>query len=68
MVGLRGAEGAKNFSMGICDGAPTIARSSFNFNYPRTNKTVKILDMSRRLKKVCLVYKTHPITELKMHG
>ena len=33
----------------------------------RTNKTVKILDMSLRLKKVCPVYKTYPITELKMH-
>ena len=40
---------------------------SFNFNYPRKNKTVKILDMSLRLKKVCPVYKTYPITELKMH-
>ena len=39
-----------------------------NFNYPRTNKTVKILDMCLRLKKVCPVYKTYPITELKMHG
>ena len=40
---------------------------NFNFNYPRTNKTVKILDISLRLKKVCPVYKTYPITELKMH-
>ena len=39
----------------------------FNFNDPRTNKTVKILGMSLRLKKVCPVYKTYPITELKMH-
>ena len=39
---------------------------NFNFNYPRTNKTVKILDMSLRLKKVCPVFKTYPITELKM--
>ena len=37
---------------------------NFNFNYPRTNKTVKILDMSLRLK-VCPVYKTYPITEIK---
>ena len=39
---------------------------NFNFNYPRANKSVKILDMSLRLKKVCPVYKTHPITELKL--
>ena len=40
---------------------------NFNFNYLRTNKTVKILDMSLRLMKVCPVYKTYPITELKMY-
>ena len=28
-VGLRGAGGVKNFSVGICDGAPSTARSSF---------------------------------------
>ena len=27
-VGLRGAGGVKNFSVGICDGAPSTARSS----------------------------------------
>ena len=27
-VGLRGAAGVKNFSVGICDGAPSTARSS----------------------------------------
>ena len=31
----------------------------------RTNKTVKIPGMSLRLKKVCPVYNTYPITELK---
>ena len=36
----------------------------FYFKYPRTNKTVKILGMSLRLKKVCPVYNTYPITEL----
>ena len=40
---------------------------NFNFYYPRANKSVKILDMSLRLKKVCPVYKTYPITELIMH-
>ena len=35
--------------------------------YPRTNKPVKILGMSLRLKKVCPVYNTYPITELKMY-
>ena len=40
---------------------------NFNFNYPRTNKTVKILGMSLRLKNVRPVYKTYPITEIKMH-
>ena len=38
-----------------------------NFNYPRTNNTVKMLVISLRLKNVCPVYKTYPITELKMH-
>ena len=28
-LGLRGAGGVKNFSVGICDGAPSTARSSF---------------------------------------
>ena len=28
-MGLRGAGGVKNFSVGICDGAPSTARSSF---------------------------------------
>ena len=29
-VGLQGAGGVKNFSVGICDGAPSTARSSFD--------------------------------------
>ena len=29
-VGFLGAGGVKNFSVGICDGAPSTARSSFN--------------------------------------
>ena len=29
-VGTAGAGGVKNFSMGICDGAPSTARSSLN--------------------------------------
>ena len=33
-VGLRGAGGVKNFSRGICDGAPSTAHSSFfQINY-----------------------------------
>ena len=28
-MGLRGAGGVKNFSVGICDGAPSTVRSSF---------------------------------------
>ena len=44
-----------------------MGRKNYVINYPRTNKTFKILDMSLRLKKVCPVYKTYPITELKMH-
>ena len=32
-MGLRGAGGVKNFSVGICDGAPSTARSSFHLNY-----------------------------------
>ena len=28
-MGLRGAGGVKNFRVGICDGAPSTARSSF---------------------------------------
>ena len=39
----------------------------FYFRNPRTNKTVKIPGMSLRLKKVCPVYNTYPITELKMY-
>ena len=39
-------------------------KANFNFNYPRANKSLKILDMSLS---VCPVYKTYPITELKMH-
>ena len=39
----------------------------FYFKYPRINKTVKIPDMSLRLKKVCPVYNTYPITEVKMY-
>ena len=39
----------------------------FYFKYPRTNKTVKITGMSLRLKKVCPIYNTYPITELKMY-
>ena len=38
-----------------------------NGGQTRTNKTVKILGMSLRLKKVCPVYNTYPITELKMY-
>ena len=30
-MGLRGAGGVINFSVGICDGAPSTARSSFSF-------------------------------------
>ena len=30
-VGLVGAGGVKNFSVGICDGAPSTARSSLSF-------------------------------------
>ena len=30
-VGLRGAEGVKNYSVEICDGAPSTARSSIDF-------------------------------------
>ena len=30
-VGLRGTGGVKNFSVGICDGAPSTARSSIDF-------------------------------------
>ena len=30
-VGLRGAGGVKNFSVGICDGAPSTTRSSLSF-------------------------------------
>ena len=30
-MGLRGAGGVKNFSVGICDGAPSTARSSYPF-------------------------------------
>ena len=30
-MGLRGAGGVKNFSVGICDGAPSTARSSFAY-------------------------------------
>ena len=37
----------------------------FYFKYHRTNKTVKIPGMSLR-QKVCPVYNTYPITELKM--
>ena len=31
-MGLRGAGGVKNFSVGICNGAPSTARSSFLLN------------------------------------
>ena len=44
-----------------------IPRSCFYFKYPRTNKTVKTPGMSLRLKKVCPIYNTYPITELKMY-
>ena len=37
------------------------------FNYPRTNKTVKILGMSLEHKKVCPDFRTYPITELEMN-
>ena len=37
----------------------------FFFKNPRTNKTVKIPGMSLRLKKVCPVYNTYPITQAK---
>ena len=52
---------------GICDSVPSTAALVSYFKYPRTNKIVKILGMSLRLKKVCQVYNTYPITELKMH-
>ena len=38
----------------------------FYFKYPRANKTVKIPCMSLRLK-VCPVYSTYPVIELKMY-
>ena len=41
-----------------------IVENYINFNYPRTNKTVKTLGMSLRHWKVCPVYKTYSITEL----
>ena len=31
-VGLQGAGGVKNFSVGICDGAPSTARSSLDLS------------------------------------
>ena len=34
-MGLRGAGGVKNFSVGICDGAPSTARSSLKFGVAR---------------------------------
>ena len=41
-MGLRGAGGVKNFSVGICDGAPSTARSSVLLNllndFGRSNK------------------------------
>ena len=35
-VGLVGAGGVKNFSVGICDGAPSTARSSFSYFLTKT--------------------------------
>ena len=32
-VGLRGAGGVENFRVGICDGAQSTARSSFNLYF-----------------------------------
>ena len=37
-VGLRGAGGVKNFSVGICDGAPSTARSSFILYFVKEDK------------------------------
>ena len=39
----------------------------FHFKYPKTNKTVKIPGMSLRLKKVCPVCNTYPISEILMY-
>ena len=33
-MGLQSAGGVKSFSVGICDGAPSTARSSFSFSEP----------------------------------
>ena len=45
MVGLRGAGGVKNFCVGICDGPPSTARSSFNLGFyiSYTNGSVILL-------------------------
>ena len=37
-MGLRGAGGVKNFSVGICDGAPSTARSSFISHFVKEDK------------------------------
>ena len=39
----------------------------FYLKYPKTNETVKNPGITLRLKKVCPVYNTYPITELKMY-
>ena len=40
-VGLWGAGGVKNFNVGICDDAPSIARSSYFSNYIPYNYLVE---------------------------
>ena len=44
-VGLQGAGGIKNFSVGICDGAPSTARSSFEFG-PVVHEETSFKDIS----------------------
>ena len=40
-VGLQGAGGVKNFSVGICDGAPSPARSSIYSDPNKVKRSVR---------------------------
>ena len=55
LVGTAGAGGVKNFSVGICDGAPSTARSSLNlfliiFSWPPSSKICPSTCVVRYLK------------------
>ena len=48
MVGLQGAGGVKNFSVGICDGAPSTAHSSIALQRLQKYNNYKVIAIQNK--------------------